>query len=106
MAKAKKSARRMRLEKFNLGRKALTRALLAAQREAENAVVVGRRGVAAASRAGDRATVKFNRENLRGARSAVRYFRGAVRQVAQMDCLDQWMNCDPEFLFARRTGGR
>lgn len=106
MAKAKKSGRRARREKFNLGRKALTRALLAAQREAENAVTTGRRGVTAARRSGDREILKFNRDNLRGARSAVRFFRGAVRQISQMDCLDQWMNCDPEFLFARRAGGR
>jgi hypothetical protein len=104
MAKAKKSRRRIRREKFNLGRKALTRALMAAQREAETAVRVGKKGVASAQGAGDAEVLKFNRENLAGARSAVRYFRGAVRQIANMDCTDQWMNCDPEFLFFRRGG--
>lgn len=102
MAKAKK--RGGRREKFNLGRKALTRALQAAQLEAEDAVVVGKKSVADARRTGDSQVLKFNRDNLRGARSAVRFFRGAVRQVANMDCLDQWMNCDPEFIFARRGG--
>ena len=107
MAKAKKTGRRRtRTEKFNLGRKALTRALLAAQREAEQAVAMGQRGVAAAQRAGERDLLAFNRENLRGARSAVRFFRGAIRQVGLMECLDQWMNCDPEFLFIRRGSGR
>jgi hypothetical protein len=104
MAKAKKARPRLRREKFNLGRKALTRALLAAQREAENAVTVGQRSVVAARRSGDRQMLQFNRENLTGARSAVRYFRGAVREVSKMICIDQWMNTDPEFVFVRRGG--
>ena len=107
MAKAKKTARRARKEKFNLGRKALTRALVAAQREAEQAVAMGKRGVTAAQRSGDRAVISFNRENLKGARSAVRYFGRAVRQIELMECLDQWMNCDPEFHFpVRGASGR
>ena len=99
MSKAKKTGRRTRKEKFNLGRKALTRALTAAQREAEQAVTMGLRGVKAARRSGDRVVLDFNRDQLKGARSAVRYFRGALRQIALMECTDQWMNCDPEFHF-------
>ncbi len=104
MAKAKKKRRRARREKFNLGRKALTRALQAAQNEAEDAVVVGRKSVNDARRAKDPQALQFNLVNLRAARSAVRYFRGAIRQVGLMECPDQWMNCDPEFIFARRLG--
>jgi hypothetical protein len=102
MAKAKKRARPGRREKFNLGKKALTRALQAAQSEAEDAVVVGKKSVKDAQNAGDPQALKFNRENLRAARSAVRYFRGAIREIGRMECPDQWMNCDPEFIFARR----
>lgn len=98
MAKAKsKKSKRVRKQKFNLGLKALTRALLAARAEAERSIVVGTQRVAAAKKAGNKEVLKSNRLNLAGARSARRYFGGAVTQLGRMDCLDQWMNCDPEY---------
>lgn len=96
-AKSKKLKRERKKQKFNLGLKALTRALLAAQAEAERSIVVGTRRVAAAKKSGDQAVLVANRFNLAGARSAKKHFGGAVTQLSAMECLDQWMNCDPEF---------
>lgn len=95
-AKSKKS-KRERKQKFNLGLKALTRALLAAKAEAERSIAVGTKRMAAAKKSGDKAVLASNRLNLAGAKSAKRHFGGAVKQLSAMDCLDQWMNCDPEF---------
>ncbi|OFW45067.1 MAG: hypothetical protein A3J29_03435 [Acidobacteria bacterium RIFCSPLOWO2_12_FULL_67_14b] len=83
--------------KFNLGRKALTRALQAAQAEAERSIAVGTKKVAAAKKSGNKAILASNRFNLAGAKSAKRFVGGAIKQMNAMDCLDQFMNCDPEY---------
>lgn len=83
--------------KFNLGVKALLRALVAAESSAARSVTVGKARVQAAQKAGNKATVTANRFNLRGARDAQARIGGAVRSFEAMDCLDQWMNCDPEY---------
>src|SRR5262245_25311236 len=101
-AKSKKLARTKAKNsstvKFNLGVKALLRALSAAEVSATDAVAVGTKRVASAKKAGKNVIAAANRKNLHGARTAARSFRGAIRLLESCDCLDQFMNCDPEYM--------
>lgn len=101
-AKSKKLARTKAKNsstvKFNLGVKAILRALSAAEANAMEAVKVGTKRVARAKSAGKSTIAAANRKNLRGAQTAVRSFGGAIRQLELCDCLDQFMNCDPEYM--------
>ena len=95
---ARTKAKNSSTVKFNLGVKALLRALSAAEESATDAVAVGTKRVASAKKAGKKVTAAANRKNLQGAKSAARSFRGAIRELEACICLDQWMNCDPEYM--------
>ena len=84
--------------KFNVGVKALIRALAAAEETAILAVHVGEKRLAAAKEKGDKKIIDFNKENLEGAKSAKAELKVALQRLEAIDCLDQFMNCDPEYL--------
>ena len=83
--------------KFNLGVKALLRALVAAENAAARSVKVGETRVRAARKVGNKPVLVANRFNLKGARDAQARIGNAVKSFEAMACIDQWMNCDPEY---------
>jgi hypothetical protein len=95
---ARTKAKNSKTVKFNLGIKAMLRALSAGEDQAREAVAVGERKVASAKKTGVKNIVQANRKNLYGAKTAVRGFREAVKALEACDCLDQFMNCDPEYM--------
>jgi hypothetical protein len=84
--------------KFNLGVKALIRSVSAAHGAASRAVDIGEKKLAAAKKSGNKAAIQANRVSLGGAKSAKREFANALKTMEAIDCTDQFMNCDPEFL--------
>lgn len=104
MAKAKRPKAK-RTEKIRLGLNGVIRALMTAQKRAERSIKIGRKRVAE-SRGGPADVIKANRASLAGSRDAKRIVAAALRQLNAAPCLDQFMNCDPEYFratTARRT---
>jgi hypothetical protein len=83
-----------RTEKFFLGFNRIVAELQDAEKKIDKSIKVGAARVA---RAKAESVKKANRESLSGSREARRIVRIVVRQMSAAPCLDQFMNCDPEY---------
>lgn len=105
MAKEKKKTKVKRTEKFFLGLHRIIRDLIAAQAKIERSIKTGTKRV---KQGGPDDVVKANRKSLAGSREANRIVNTALRDLNKAPCLDQFMNCDPEYFraAAARRGTR
>lgn len=104
MAKAKIDGKRT--EKYFLGFNRILADLMAADKKIDKSIKAGTGRVA---RAKSESVKKANRESLAGSRNAKRIVTIAIREFVKAPCLDQFMNCDPEYyrdLEAKSRGSR
>jgi hypothetical protein len=92
--KQKVNARRS--DKFFLGFDVVIRELQQAERKLKKSIAVGQQRVAQSAKAS--APVQLaNKQSLAGSRNAQRIVSVVLKQLAGAPCLDQFMNCDPEY---------
>lgn len=85
-----------RTDKFFLGFDVVIRELQQADRKIKKSIEVGEKRVAQSAKA-SREVQQANKQSLAGSRSAQRIVGVALKQLANAPCLDQFMNCDPEY---------
>lgn len=106
MAKGKKKKpNAKRTEKFFLGFDRVVRGLIEAQQKIDRSIKIGTKRVAQSKR-GPADVLKANRASLTGSRDAKRIVNEALRQMSKAPCLDQFMNCDPEYYSAAKVSRR
>jgi hypothetical protein len=99
VAKARKPKKKIkRTDKFFLGLNPVMRALKTAERQAERSIAKGK--IRVRQTRNDPAALKANRFALNGSKEAKQIVRTALRKLMSAPCLDEWMNCDPEYFRA------